>query len=81
MKNRNCEVIYNYLVNEVDDKDINELVMYLRDYTINGSFQDGEITTTDVNDLCVDLVRYHTFVSKDSIQNLIYDLEKVQDLV
>lgn len=35
--------IYKYLVNEVNDKEIKELVMYLQDYVVNGSMQDVNI--------------------------------------
>ena len=39
-----------------------------------------EYDTSDLEEIIVGLIENHIFTSKDSIQNLIYTLEKVQDL-
>ena len=80
MKNNNTlQVIYTYLVNNVEDKDILELANELREYVVNGSFTDYEITTIDYSDMFEEMVRNNPFTSKESIQNMIYALENIQE--
>lgn len=40
MKNKELQVLYNYIVNNVDDKDIKEFISYLQDYVYNGAMVD-----------------------------------------
>lgn len=40
-----------------------------------------EYDTSDLEDIILGLVENHIFSSKDSIQNLIYSLEKLMDLI
>lgn len=80
MENNNTlQVIYTYLVNYATDKEILKLATALREYVINGSFTDYEITTTDYSDMFEEMVRNNEFTSKDSIQNMIYALENIQE--
>lgn len=41
----------------------------------------GSYDTSDLEDIILGLVINHTFSSKDSIQNLIYSLEKVMEVI
>ena len=41
----------------------------------------GTYDTSDLEDIILGLVENHMFSSKDSIQNLIYSLEKLMDLI
>ena len=41
----------------------------------------GSYDTSDLEDIVLGLVINHTFSSKDSIQNLIYSLEKVMEII
>ena len=41
----------------------------------------GTYDTSDLEDIILGLVINHTFSSKDSIQNLIYSLEKVMEVI
>lgn len=41
----------------------------------------GTYDTNDLEDIILGLVINHTFSSKDSIQNLIYSLEKVMEVI
>lgn len=43
MGNKKVQVIYDYLVNYISDKEIKDLIMYLQDYAYNGSMLDNEI--------------------------------------
>ena len=79
MKNNTLQVIYTYLINNVEDKDILELANELREYVINGSFTDYEITTIDYSDMFEEMVRQNPFTSKESIQNMIYALENIKE--
>lgn len=80
MENNNTlQVIYTYLVNNVEDKNILELANKLREYVVNGSFTDYEITTIDYSDMFEEMVRNNPFTSKESIQNMIYALENIQE--
>ncbi len=42
MENKEVQKIYSHLVNEIPDKDIKELIEYLKDYVYNGSIADFE---------------------------------------
>lgn len=77
--NRNLQVIYTWLCNFADDKAIKEFITQLQDYAYNGSFVDYEITTTDYDDMFIDMIQENCLTS-DDIQNLIYELEKAKDL-
>lgn len=77
--NNTLQVIYTYLVNNAEDKDILELANELREYVVNGSFTDYEITTTDYSDMFEEMVRNNEFTSKESVQNMIYALENIQE--
>lgn len=80
MKNNNTlQVIYTYLVDNVEDKDILELIYKLRKYIENGNFTNYEITTTDYSDMFEEMIRDNIYTSKDSIQNMIYMLENIQE--
>lgn len=39
---KDVQKIYTYLVNQVEDKEIKELITYLKDYVYNGSFVEME---------------------------------------
>lgn len=39
--------------------------------------QYGNYDTNDLNDIIIELLRNHIFTSKDSIKNLIYELENL----
>jgi hypothetical protein len=39
----------------------------------------GGYDTNDLNDIIIGMISDHIFTTKDSIQNLIYDLEKMRD--
>lgn len=78
-KNNTLQVIYTYLINYANNKDILELANALREYAINGSFVDYAITTTDYSDMFEEMVRNNLYTSKDSIQNMIYALENIRD--
>ena len=41
----------------------------------------GSYDTSDLEDIVLGLIINHTFSSKDSIQNLIYSLEKVMEVI
>lgn len=41
----------------------------------------GTYDTSDLEDIIIGLITNHTFSSKDSIQNLIYSLEKVMEVI
>lgn len=41
----------------------------------------GSYDTSDLEEIIECLVLNHTFTSKDSIQNLIYSLERLKDIV
>ena len=41
----------------------------------------GTYDTSDLEDIVLGLITNHTFSSKDSIQNLIYSLEKVMEVI
>lgn len=47
-ENKDLQVIYNYLTNEVPNDEIKELVIYLREYVLNGSWVEYETTPEDV---------------------------------
>lgn len=81
MENKELQVIYNYIVNNVKDKDIKEFITALKDYVINGSYIDYELTTNDYNNTCLEITLSHGLVSRDSINNLIYDLESTKDIM
>ena len=78
MENDNTlQVIYTYLIDNIEDDKIVELVESLKDYIYNGSVIDYEITTTDYSDMFEEMVRENLYTSKDSIQNMIYALENI----
>ena len=77
--NRTLQVIYAYLVDFVNDKDILELANDLREYVINGNEINYEITTLDYSDMFEEMVRNNLYTSKDSIQNMIYALENIKE--
>lgn len=49
--NKDLQCIYMYIVDNVDDEDIKELIIYLQDYVYNGSMVDFKENSK--NDVCV----------------------------
>jgi hypothetical protein len=54
-ENKNLQVIYNYLTNDVSDEEIRELAIYLREYVLNGSWVEYETTEEDIERLMIDM--------------------------
>jgi hypothetical protein len=54
-ENKNLQVIYNYLTNDVSDEEIRELAIYLREYALNGSWVEYETTEEDIERLMIDM--------------------------
>ena len=54
-ENKNLQVIYNYLTNDVSDEEIRELAIYLREYALNGSWVEYETTEEDIERLMTDM--------------------------
>lgn len=50
-ENKDLQVIYNYLTNEVPNEQIKELVIYLREFLFDGSWIEYETTPKDVEHL------------------------------
>lgn len=80
MEDKDLQVIYNYLTNNIDDKKIKELIYFLQDYVINGSLQDYELTTDDYNEVSRNIVTSHSLMSHDSIDNLINELQNIKEM-
>jgi len=80
MNNKDLQVLYNYITNEIKDNEIKEFITELRAYVNNGSWYDYELTTDDYNDTCMNITSSHSLKSKDSINNLIDDLENMKEV-
>lgn len=48
MKNKDLQGLYEYIINNVNDKDIKEFITYLQDYVYNGSVVDFESRGTHI---------------------------------
>lgn len=53
MKNKDLQGLYEYIVNNVNDKDIKEFITYLQDYVYNGSVVDFESRGTHILDVAM----------------------------
>ena len=60
-------------------EDIDNLIINVYEKYENEDYELG-YNTNDLNDIIIALINNHGYSSKDSIQSLIYDLEKLQDL-
>ena len=80
MNNKDLQVLYNYITNEIKNDEIKEFISELREYVINGSYCDYEITTDDYNNTCINITTSHSLKSKDSIKNLIDELENIKEM-
>ena len=59
------------------EKDFNRLIEDIDDLIIKAYEKWGGYNTEDLNDIIVALIKNHAFSSKDSVQNLIYELENI----
>ena len=59
------------------EKDFNRLIEDIDDLIIKAYEKWGGYNTEDLNDIIVALIENHAFSSKDSVQNLIYELENI----
>ena len=53
MKNKDLQGLYEYIVNNVNDKDIKEFITYLQDYVYNGSVVDFESCGNHILDIAL----------------------------
>lgn len=49
--NKDLQVIYNYLINDVSNDEIRELIIYLKEYTLNGLSVDYSTSKEDTERL------------------------------
>lgn len=59
------------------EKDFNRLIEDIEDLIIEKYEKLGGYDTDDLSDIIVALIENHIFSSKDSVQNLIYELENI----
>ena len=75
-----CSYGYSYKLKEKVDnykQKIEKIVQLIDEIIIQ---ELSEYSTRDLEDVVLGLVDYHAFTSADSIQGLIYELEKLKDL-
>ena len=53
MENKDLQGLYEYIVNNVNDKDIKEFITYLQDYVYNGSIVDFECCGNHILDIAL----------------------------
>lgn len=76
-ENRELQVIYNYLVNDVSRNELRELVIYLREFTNYGHLAEFDATIDDYYDLSMNIILSHHLTNRTSINHLIEDLRAV----
>lgn len=76
-ENKDLQVIYNYLINDVSRNDLRELIIYLKEFVNNGHMVDFKLTTEDFNDLCMNITTSHCLATRTSVNHLIEDLRAI----
>ena len=76
-ENRDLQVIYNFLVNDVSRNELRELVIYLREFINNGTLAEFDAPIDDYYDLCMTIITSHHLTNRTSINNFINDLRAI----